>query len=508
MVPTLLIRADASPEMGTGHVMRCLALAQAWKDAGGCAIFAMAGEMPEIECRLRGDGFTVHHIIAKPGSEKDAALTADLAISQNACFVVVDGYQFGSEYQMSLKKARLHLLFIDDYGHAEFYYADLVLNQNIYAQEELYNDRDFKTELLLGTPFVLLRREFLSWRNRIRKNPDKAGKILVTLGGSDPDNVTLKILSSLQSLTANGIEVVVVVGVGNAHNAALQAVAKLAQVPIRLVRNASNMPELMTWADMAIISGGTTSYETAFLGLPSLIVIIAANQVRVAEKLAEIQAATNLGWHHNLSCAYIQKTVEDLQVNCKARESMSRIGKQLVDGRGTTRVIKAILGRVIKVRKAVESDCEQIYKWANDEDTRAASFNSDLIAWDTHRNWFLERLQDSNCLMLICGNDRGNSLGLVRFDLAGDEAIISINLNPYMRGQGLAGFIIIRTLDELFKRYSIYRVSAFIKPQNLRSAKAFERVGFSIIGPCIIKGNEAWHYMMTNEDLISQSPSQ
>jgi UDP-2,4-diacetamido-2,4,6-trideoxy-beta-L-altropyranose hydrolase len=503
MVSTLLIRADASPEIGTGHVMRCLSLAQAWKDAGGCAIFAMAGEMPEIEHRLMGDGFTVHHIIAEPGSEKDAALTADLAILLYACFVVVDGYQFGFGYQMRLKKAGQHLLFIDDYGHAEFYSADLVLNQNIYAREELYKDRYFKTDLLLGTPFVLLRREFLSWRNRIRKNPDKAGKILVTMGGSDPDNVTLKVLSSLQSLTANGIEVVVVVGAGNAHNAALQAVAKQSQVPVRLVRNVSNMPELLAWADMAIISGGTTSYETAFMGLPSLIVIIAANQVRVAEKLAEIGASVNLGWYHNLSGECIQKTVEDLQVNCKARESMSQIGKQLVDGRGTTRVIKAILGRVITVRVAVESDCKQIYKWANDVDTRAASFNSCPIDWDVHCNWFSQKLQYPNCLLLICGDDRGNSLGMVRFDLAGDEATISINLDPNMRGRGLAGFIIIRTIDELFKIYNISTVSAFIKPQNHRSVKAFERAGFSEIGLTTIRGYEARYFMINNENLIS-----
>ena len=504
----LVIRADTSTKMGTGHIMRCLALAQAWKDAGGSAIFAMAGEMPEIEFRLRGDGFTVHHIIAKPGSEKDAALTADLAISQNACFVAVDGYQFDSEYQMSLKKARLHLLFIDDYGHAEFYSADLVLNQNIYAHEELYKNRNFKTELLLRSPFVLLRREFLSCRNRIRKNPDKADKILVTLGGSDPDNATLKILSSLQSLTANGIEVVVVVGVGNAHNAELQAAAKLAHVSVRLVRNASNMPELMEWADMAIISGGTTSYETAFLGLPSLIVIIAENQVQVAERLAEIGTATNLGWHHNLSCACIQKKIEDLRINCKTREAMSLIGRHLVDGRGTTRVIRAMLDRVITVREAVESDCEQIYEWANDEDTRAASFNSCPIDWDTHCSWFSQKLQYPNCLLLICGDELGNSLGLVRFDLAGGEAIMSINLDPNMRGRGLAGFIIIRTIDELFKRCNISKVSALIMPQNLRSAKVFKRAGFSEIGTITIRGNEAGHYMINNDDLISQSPSQ
>lgn len=476
--------------------MRCLALAQAWKDAGGCAIFAMAGEMPDIERRLREDGFVVYRIIAEPGSEKDAALTANLAVSQNACFVVVDGYQFGSEYQMSIKKARVHMLFIDDYVHAEFYWADLVLNQNIYAREELYKDRDFETKLLLGSPYVLLRSEFKSWRNWIRKNPDKADKILVTLGGSDPDNVTLKILGYLQSLTDEGIEVVVVVGVSNFYNAALQAAAKQSPIPIQLVRNASNMPELLAWADMAIISGGTTSYETAFMGLPSLIVIIAANQIRVAEKLAEIGAAVNLGWHHDLTWECIQKKVKDLRVNCKARDSMSRIGRQFVDGRGTTRVIRAMLGRLITVRNAVESDCRQIYEWANDDDTRTASFHSSPIDWDTHRNWFLQRLRDANCLLLICVNDQGNSLGLVRFDLAGDEAIISINLDLNIRGQGLAVFIIIRTVDELLKRCNISKVSAFIKTQNLRSAKAFERAGFSKIGLTAINGYEAQHYMI------------
>ena len=281
--------------------MRCLALAQAWKNIGGNAIFVMAGELPEIECKLKGDGFAVHRIYAKLGSENDAALTADLAIALKACFVIVDGYHFGSEYQERLKKAKLHLLCIDDYGHSDFYHADLVLNQNIYASEELYKERDFKTELLLGSQFVLLRREFWSWRGWQRTNPEIARKVLVTLGGSDPDNVTLKVLDSLKYLTAYEADVVIVVGGGNAHYSTLEVASRESQAPIRLVRNAANMPELMAWANMAIISGGTTSWETAFMGLPSLIVIIAKNQVKVAEKLAENGVAANLGDHHDLS---------------------------------------------------------------------------------------------------------------------------------------------------------------------------------------------------------------
>ena len=228
-------------------------------------------------------------------------------------------------------------------------------------------------------------------------------------------------------------------------------------------------------------------------------IIIADNQVQVAEKLAENGVAVNLGWHHELTDVSIRKTVLEMMPNWTAREAMSRIGRQLVDGRGTTRVIRAMLGRIISVREAVESDCRQIYEWANDADTRAASFNPDLIDWDTHCNWFSERLCSPDCLLLICRDDNGNSLGHVRFDLAGDETIMSINLDPNMRGRGLAVFIIIRTVAELFRRYDISRVSAFIKPQNLRSAKAFERAGFSLKGSCNIRGSDALHYLMINE---------
>ncbi len=296
----------------------------------------------------------------------------------------------------------------------------------------------------------------------------------------------------------------VVVGGANVHYATLKAALRESQVLIRLVRNAANMPELMAWADMAIISGGTTSYETAFMGLPCMIVIIAENQVRVAERFAEIGAAANLGWHNDLSRVLIQRKVEDLRINCRSRQSMSRISRQLVDGQGASRVIRAMLERMIPVRDAVESDCEQVYEWANDEATRAASFDSGPIAWNSHQNWFEERLQNPNCLLLVCGNDRGQSLGLVRFDLAGDKATISINLDPRMRGQGLASFIIVRAVDELFKRCGILQVSAFIKPQNLLSARAFVRAGFSDVGPTNIRGHKACQYVINRGDSTGQ----
>ncbi|MBE3120100.1 MAG: UDP-2,4-diacetamido-2,4,6-trideoxy-beta-L-altropyranose hydrolase, partial [Candidatus Atribacteria bacterium] len=144
----LLLRVDASARIGTGHVMRCLALAQAWQEKGGRATFVMTTETPAVEARLASEGMQVTHLVTQPGSPEDAQQTVGLAQQREAVWIVVDGYYFGADYQQTIKRAGLRLLFVDDYGHAGHYYADLVLNQNIYANESLYPKREPHTRLL------------------------------------------------------------------------------------------------------------------------------------------------------------------------------------------------------------------------------------------------------------------------------------------------------------------------------------------------------------------------
>ncbi len=132
----LLVRADANPVIGTGHIMRCLALAQAWQDQGGSVTFACAEGLPEsLHQRLSSESMSVRLLQVNPGSEADARAVIELARQVQTSVVVVDGYHFGADYQRWLKDAGLRLLFIDDNGHAEHYYADWVLNQNIHASE-------------------------------------------------------------------------------------------------------------------------------------------------------------------------------------------------------------------------------------------------------------------------------------------------------------------------------------------------------------------------------------
>ncbi len=239
------------------------------------------------------------------GQSEDAQQVIEIAQAQDTGYVTIDGYHFGAEYQKWLKAAGLRLLVLDDNGHADHYYADVVLNQNIHASDALYPNREPYTQLLLGTRYALLRREFWRWRDWQREIPDVARKVLVTMGGSDPDNVTLKILHALEQVELNGLEVTVVVGGNNPHYDALQAAAQRSQHAVRLEHNVTDMPALMAWADVAVSAGGSTCWELAFLGLPSVVVVLADNQRAIVHGLATVHYAVYLGMsniYYNGTC--------------------------------------------------------------------------------------------------------------------------------------------------------------------------------------------------------------
>lgn len=337
------MRADAGAEMGAGHVMRCLALAQAWQDQGGEVVFAVAQAPPALESRLLAEGMEVVRLAAPPGSAEDARETAVLARERGARWLVVDGYQFGADYQHLVKEAGLALLFIDDYGHAEHYWADVVLNQNIYAHKGLYPKRESYTRLLLGTRYALLRREFLKWRDWQREIPEVARKILVTLGGGDPANVTLKVIQALSLVETDGLEVVVVAGVVNPHFQELQAAANNLPHRMRLLTNVDQMAELMAWADLAVSGAGSTCWEIAFMGLPNLTIILSDDQAPIAEQLGMKGVAVNLRRHESLHQTTISLSLQRLLTFEKMRLKISLSGRELVDGDGGDRVVMELL---------------------------------------------------------------------------------------------------------------------------------------------------------------------
>jgi UDP-2,4-diacetamido-2,4,6-trideoxy-beta-L-altropyranose hydrolase len=489
-----LIRADASVAMGTGHVMRCLALAQSWQDAGGRTTFAAAEITPAMQHRLVAEGCHVVDLSCTAGSADDAKQTSALAQECQAAWIVVDGYQFKSEYQRVIKDAGSKLLFFDDYGHCKRYCADLILNQNLDANENLYSAREPYTRLLLGTKYCLLRREFAALREWKREIAPVARKVLVMMGGSDPENVTARAIAALQLAKIEGIEAAVVVGGSNPHFSELQSLASCCEFPLQLHRDASNIAELMCYADMAISAAGSTCWELAFLGLPALLLDLAENQTLLARQLHKRNCAVHIGNGQIVSQDLVH-ALRTLAGSQQLRKTLSAESRLLVDGEGAGRILCALGGKPqLSLRPLTAEDRELLWRWVNDPQVRKASFSSAPVSWEIHNAWFDKKNADPTTEIFIAEDEQGTPIGQIRFDLRSDrDWEVDVSLAQPMRGHGLASELIGRGVDLLRRTHPAATVHALIKPSNLASVKAFERSGFKRNGTERMPGQDIIH---------------
>lgn len=341
MNQTLLIRADATDAIGMGHAMRCLALAQAWQHSGGIVFFVMARPSPATSQRLSAEKIEVIEISTDPGSLDDAEELIGLAQARNAQWVAIDGYHFDAAYQRQIKAAGHKVLFIDDMGKAAPYCADIVLNQNLHANADMYARREEFTQLLLGSPYVLLRRNFTARPRKDRAVQD-VHRLLVSMGGSDPGNLTATILQALNTLELPNWEAVAIIAADNEFRHSLNDTILNNKLPVKLVENPPDMAELMEWSDLAISAGGTTIWELAFMGVPTL-AITRGEQERMLMSAAAAQAiAIDLGMSQSIDATQIKRAVESLAHDTGRRLRMSKAGPALIDGKGASRVVNAI----------------------------------------------------------------------------------------------------------------------------------------------------------------------
>ena len=501
----LFIRADASVSIGTGHIMRMIALGQAWQAQGGEVHFLCAEITLALEQRLASEGFHLLRIHATLGSQEDLSETLHLisetlqADRQNAR-VVLDGYHFGSDYQHRIRTAGFKLLVVDDYGHADFYHADWVLNQNISAREELYAKRSPATKLLLGPKFAMLRKEFLTYKGWQREIAPVAKKILVTLGGSDPDNVTLQVIQALIDLD---LHVKVVIGGSNPHLREIENFIRSqnnSTALIEVIVNATNMPELMVWADIAVAAAGSTSWELAFMGLPNLVFVLADNQVEIAEGLSARQVATSIGRPSPDALVSFKKKLGQLAVSHAECYRISQVSRDFVDGSGAKRVLAGMVADSLLLRRVEPDDFKILWEWANDPLVRQSSFEVDSIPWEEHLEWCNRKIADASCFFYLVGFQSGEPVGQVRFDIENQEAIVSIGLASCQRGRGLGLAVLLKATALFFENSNSKKIHAFIKPTNHASMRLFEAAGFSWLEETQCKSHTAHHYILNKAD--------
>ncbi len=484
----LLIRADGSPEIGTGHVMRCLAIAQAWQAEGGSVYFL--GEITgALESRLRDEGITLHALESTPGEKNDALEAARKAQTVGASWVVVDGYHFDGSYQHRLREEGVRVLFLEDYGHADYYEADLVLNQNIDAEEALYSNRSEDTDLLFGPRYAVLRKEFWPWRESRRTPQPEANRVLVTLGGADPDNCTELVVGAVGRLDREDLRCTVVIGGSNPNESSIAAAAERTDVSVDLRSNVNDMASLMAEHDIAVSAGGSTCWELAFMGIPNVILVLADNQRGIADGLDEEGTAVNLGWHESVGEEEIAHQVAQLIREDDQRHRMARKAQKLVDGWGTNRVVSRMRDRLF-LRPVRETDCETLWHWANDPKVRERAYNSEPIPWEEHLKWFREKLEGDATIYIA--EKSGRPVGQIRFDFEDSAGMVDVSVDSEERGCGYGTELIRRGTQRFLQDTGADNAVAYVKVSNHPSRRAFEKAGYNLEKKEEFEGEESF----------------
>ncbi|MDR2695267.1 MAG: UDP-2,4-diacetamido-2,4,6-trideoxy-beta-L-altropyranose hydrolase [Deltaproteobacteria bacterium] len=328
----LSIRADASPGTGTGHVMRCLALALAALRHKTPACMIVRAGVPWVAKHLKQED--VPHILlpdAVPACEAPQELLRQLhAAGAESCWVVLDGYHFGLDCQQAVRDAGYKLLVIDDYAHLPEYSCDILLNQNIGAEDLVY--KGDIGQKLLGPEYALLRPEFLAARSRAQKRSftEEAQNILLTLGGGDFSEHLARIapVFSISQLAGRTVRVIA----GAMPPERIHALLQDCPAKLEILSRVDDMPALLLDTDICVTAGGSTCWELCCLGVPLLTVEVAENQQAIVHGL---QA-------NGIAPALAPDAFIALLRDSAARKKRSDAGSALVGGLGAGRVIHAM----------------------------------------------------------------------------------------------------------------------------------------------------------------------
>ncbi|OPJ63287.1 UDP-2,4-diacetamido-2,4,6-trideoxy-beta-L-altropyranose hydrolase [Clostridium oryzae] len=333
----IAIRADGGKTIGMGHIMRTLTLAKELRVKGNDVFYICKAEDELINKaskeeslfyvgieKIEMEGFAVK-FIRQNRIEDICDVNADLLIT--------DSYAVDTQY-FDLTKTHFKITaYIDDENKLDYFNVDFIINQNAGAEAFNYNVNK-NTKLLLGSPFVMLRDEF---RNADEKKINtKVKDIMFTIGGSDFNHITEALIPAFNHMNYNFH---IVVGAAFENTETLKDIAAK---NIKLYFNA-NMSEVMKKCDIAISACGTTLYELSSLGVPAIGIVIADNQVRLADKLNELGVIVSVGDYDKLNIAELEKTIMSLDKDISKRKRMSKRGNELVDGRGVERIAASFM---------------------------------------------------------------------------------------------------------------------------------------------------------------------
>lgn len=352
-------RVDASSEIGIGHFMRCLTLANTLKQHGAQVRF-VSRHIPEHLRNMlntQGHGFAPlsgiqdkevigelsHAHWLGVSQDQDAIDTSHALSDQTWDWLIVDHYALNTLWETVLRNVAKRILVIDDIADRQ-HDCDVLLDQNLYIDmhTRYVGKIPVHCRLLLGPRYALLREEFRRMREQVNPRTGPVKRILVSFGGVDRDNHTSRAIQALANISNSDFHVDVVIGIQ--HPQREQVESECAKHGFACHMQTKRMAELMATADLAIGAGGSASWERCCLGLPALVVSLADNQINIARALGLFGACIYMGSLETVSALQIRNATIDLFQHQGHLKSLSEKSYSLVDGLGVDRLCQTLSG--------------------------------------------------------------------------------------------------------------------------------------------------------------------
>lgn len=332
------IRVDSSIQIGSGHVMRCLTLAEQLKRLGAEIFFICSNLAGNIVDLIVKKGYAVESFSCLEEMQQDK-WKIDLEHTQKILaglkkkvnWLIVDHYGLDAQWESELRGYTKRIMVIDDLANRQ-HDCDLLLDQNVYLDMELRYEGLVPSccKQLLGPRYVVLRSEFYEARKKLRERDGKVRRILIFFGGSDPSNETEKVLGVLRQLNKSDIAIDVVVGMANPNK---ERVKKLCDDMDKATFycQVDNMAQLIANADLAIGAGGTATWERCFLGVPSITIVVADNQRQTTQVVAGLGATLYVGESSTVTAQQLSQCIMQMLENSTLLGIMSQKAMKLMD---------------------------------------------------------------------------------------------------------------------------------------------------------------------------------
>jgi len=499
---TIAFRVDAYSTIGNGHLMRCLTLAHQLSNTKNDIYFICREFSDEVLANIDAFGYNVIKLsigsteIIKEDTatwlsenqEEDAIKT--IQSIKKLPFIdlmIVDSYAIDITWHKYLTPYCHYLMVIDDLANRK-YQCDMLLDQTLNCVDSSYSALvPKKCNLMLGAKFMLLRDEFRELRSEVIQNRylplPSTIKLLITMGGTDPDNLNKMAISAVHKLKIQYPEltVIIVLSANAPHLLAVENI--ITPFPwISLKVDVKNISQLMKDAHLAIGTSGGTSWERCCLALPTLTIINADNQKKVDANLAKSGATKSLG-EHTMLCPDDIVNVANLVLKCpETYANMVTKSLDICDGKGVIKVVENLLSTINKItfREALPEDCALIYAWQSNKNTRQYFINPKIPTWKEHSHWYNVCLLDIAKTLYLLDDQHKNTIGLLRLDnltkkgKLTNEFEISIIISPDHQGKKIATMALKQLIK--LKKDAIY--FATIHEKNIYSQKAFIKAGF------------------------------